>query len=146
LEKTTAVLDALTTTAAGLPGKSDLAFHRTLDRRFGKQLDAAAEQVLGLTEKLLALVEVRAESSKAGSSGTSGTAGKVKTKARRKLEDEEDVVDGYRRGVVEVVDGLLEDAVSDRLVPRHQVACLSCVQLTPPSCLADPPRTPTSMI
>lgn len=114
LEKTTAALDALTTTAAGLPGKSDLAFHRTLDRKFGKELDATAQQVLGLTERLLALVEVGGESSKAGASA-SGTAGKAKTKtkARRKLQDEEDVVDGYRRGVDEVVDGLLEDAVSD---------------------------------
>jgi len=32
-------------------------------------------------------------------------------KGRQKLEQEEDVVDGYRRGVVGAVEGLLEDAV-----------------------------------
>jgi exosome complex exonuclease RRP6 len=126
LEKTTAALDALTTTAAGLPGKSDLAFHRTLDRKFGRELDVTAQQVLGLTERLLAMVEAGAESSRAGPSA-SGPAvkAKPKTKARRKLQDEEDVVDGYRRGVDEVVDGLLEDAVSGRLLPHHQVPCRS---------------------
>ena len=46
-----------------------------------------------MTEKLLALVDTG------------------KGKQRRKLEEEEDVVDGYRRAVSGVVDGVLEDAV-----------------------------------
>ena len=91
----TSALDALTTHAASLPGRSDLAFHRTLDRKFAKELDVTSARVLGMTERLLALVEE----------------GKGKVAGRRKLKDEEDVVDGYRRGVSGVVDGLLEDAV-----------------------------------
>jgi hypothetical protein len=44
------------------------------------------------------------------------TAPKAAEKPRRKLEEEEDVIDGYKRGVLGVVDGLLEDSVSSSLL------------------------------
>ncbi len=49
-----------------------------------------------MTEKLLRLVDD----------------GRGKVQGRSKLEEVEDVKDGYRRGALGVVDGLLEDAVS----------------------------------
>jgi exosome complex exonuclease RRP6 len=105
LAQTTFALDALTTHAANLPHRSDLAFHRTLDRNFSRGLDGSSETVLSMTERLLLLVE--------GSGKGKGRAPKHRRleTARKKLDDEEDVVDGYRRSVLDVVDGLLEDAV-----------------------------------
>ena len=94
LTSITSALDALTTHAAQLPSRSDLSFHRTLDRGFAKELDVISRDVLRTTERLAALVDT----------GKGG--------ARRKLKEEEDVMDGYRRGVQGVVDGLLEDAAS----------------------------------
>ncbi|WRT64045.1 uncharacterized protein IL334_000973 [Kwoniella shivajii] len=110
----TSALDKLTTNAAALPDKSDLSFHKTLDRGFAKDLDDASERVLKLTERLLSLVDQSQHSSRdKGNSKvpSSKTSSKVKGR-RRKLEDEDDVVDGFRQSVVGVVDGLLEDADS----------------------------------
>ncbi|WVQ71034.1 hypothetical protein IAR50_000559 [Cryptococcus sp. DSM 104548] len=104
LPQLTAALDKLTTDAAALPGKSDLDFQRSMDRSFGKDLDKASQRVLNLTERVLALVD---ESQKAAAAGEKK--GKPVTK-RRKLEDEDDVTDGYKGSVLGVVDGLLEDA------------------------------------
>ena len=98
LSHVTTTLDRVTTHAADLPGKSDLAFHRTLDRKLAKDIDDASVRVLGLAERILRLVH----------EPHTGGQGKL----RRRMEDEDDVQDGYRRGVVEVVDSLLEDAVS----------------------------------
>lgn len=98
LPRVTKDLDDVTTHAAGLPGKSDLSFHRTLDRKLAKELDEASDRILKLTGDLLELLDT----------GKNG-------KKRRWLEDEEDVKHGYKRGVVEVVDALLEDAVSTRV-------------------------------
>ncbi|WVR05806.1 hypothetical protein IAU60_002831 [Kwoniella sp. DSM 27419] len=104
----TTALDSVTSHAAALPDKSDLSFHRTLDRTFAKDLDTASERVLKLTERLLTLVDQSQRSAQANGKGKV-----VKAKSRRRqLEDEDDVVDGFRQGVVGVVDGLLEDADS----------------------------------
>ncbi|WVF70846.1 hypothetical protein IAT40_005640 [Kwoniella sp. CBS 6097] len=106
----TSALDSLTTHAAALPDKSDLSFHRTMDRTFARDLDSASDRLLKLTERLLSLVDhsqkgaIEKGKSKAKAGTNKGT--------RRKLEDEDDVVDGFRQGVVGVVDGLLEDADS----------------------------------
>jgi hypothetical protein len=102
LPRVTRDLDAITTPAAGLPLKSDLAFHRTLDRELAMNLDEASERVLKLTRELLDVFINQDGMSKGIKSSV----------LRRRLEDEEDVTEGYRRGVVDVVDGLLEDAVS----------------------------------
>lgn len=108
----TKALDEFTTHAAALPPKSDLAFHRTLDRSFAKSLDATSKRVLLLTEKLLQVAEGAGSSAGAKGKGVDGARTvRAKVKPRAKLEDEEDVVDGYRRNVVDVVDALLEDAV-----------------------------------
>ena len=88
-----------------------------MDRKFANDLDEASDRVLRMAEQLLVLVEVGQEESKGKGKGKESTAkatklgGKASTKTRRKLEDEDDVVDGYKRGVIGVVDGLLEDAV-----------------------------------
>lgn len=88
-----------------------------MDRKFANDLDEASERVLKMTEQLLSLVET-GQSDLKGKGKAKPTAKPVKpaaktaAKTRRKLEDEDDVVDGYKRGVIGVVDGLLEDAVS----------------------------------
>jgi exosome complex exonuclease RRP6 len=97
----TTVLDQLTTSSSDLPPRSDLAFHRSLDRSFAKNIDRASSSALQLTEQLLDLVD-----------GKTVNGPTRKGKGRRKLVQEEDVTEGYRRGVVSVVDQLLEDAVS----------------------------------
>ncbi|WWC66443.1 uncharacterized protein I206_100345 [Kwoniella pini CBS 10737] len=106
----TSALDNLTNHASKLPSKSDLSFHRTLDRKFANDLDSASERILKLTERLLKLVD-QSQIQKSNKSNKSGT-GKSRNglSSRRKLEDEDDVLDGYKQGVVGVVDGLLEDA------------------------------------
>lgn len=101
----TDALDKLTTHAASLPPKSDLSFHRTLDRKFAKSLDITSSKLLVLTERLLRLVETTP-----GPSGAKASASKGK--GRSALVDEEDAVEGFRRSVGSVIDGLLEDAVS----------------------------------
>lgn len=89
-----------------------------MDRKFANDLDEASDRVLKMAEQLLIMVEVGQEESKGKGKGkeevakTARTGAKASTKTRRRLEDEDDVVDGYKRGVVGVVDGLLEDAVS----------------------------------
>lgn len=111
----TSALDDLTTAANGLPIlKSDINFHRTMDRRFANDLDDASSRVLKMTERLLAMVDVGQREIKGKGKEKAGVkaAPKAADKLRRKLEEEEDVVDGYKRGVLPVVDGLLEDAVS----------------------------------
>ncbi|ORX34217.1 ribonuclease H-like domain-containing protein [Kockovaella imperatae] len=97
MRRLTDLLDVATTHANALPPKSDLSFHRTLHRKFAKDQDEASSRILKLADSLLAKVQTDISS---------------KGKARRKIEDEEDVVDGYRRGVMDVVNGLLEDAAS----------------------------------
>lgn len=110
-----AALDRLTAHAAGLPDKSDLSFHRTLDRKFAKSLDETSSRLLELTETLLSQL-----STVTGSSTQSTALGsKLKVKGRRKLADQEDLVEGYKRSIGGVVDGLLEDAVS---------LAISCIQ------------------
>jgi exosome complex exonuclease RRP6 len=93
LNKWTRHLDALTTHAAALPDKSDLAFLRTMDRDLAKTLDETSGRVLRMTSDLLELVE-------------SGS-----TNKRRRIESEDDVIEGYRRRVVDSNNALLEDAV-----------------------------------
>lgn len=107
---TTSALDEATTHAASLPPKSDLSFHRTLDRKFGKDLDIASGRILNLAERLLHLVTEGSDVGK--EKGKSD--GVLRPNQRRRLEDEDDVIDGYRGAVGDVLDSLLEDAVCRR--------------------------------
>jgi exosome complex exonuclease RRP6 len=85
-----------------------------MDRQFANDLDDASSRVLRMTERLLAMVDAgQLEAKGKGKKGeTVKAVPKTANKTRRKLEEEEDVIDGYKRGVLGVVDGLLEDAVS----------------------------------
>ncbi|KAK6905601.1 hypothetical protein I203_106431 [Kwoniella mangroviensis CBS 8507] len=117
----TQALDNLTNHAANLPSKSDLSFHRTLDKKFATDLDSASERILKLTERLLDLVDKSQQAQKNPSNQLPKIdqvkVAKIKGKGkgtinRRKLGDEDDVVDGFKQSVMGVVDGLLEDADS----------------------------------
>lgn len=104
LAQTTKSLDTVTNQAAGLPGKSDLDFHRTLDRKLAKDLQEASTGVLAVAERLLSHLDRSGQSSK-------GKVARVGP-ARSRLLDLEDVTEMYRRNIVGTVDSLLEDAVS----------------------------------
>lgn len=141
----TAALEAGTSQAAQFPDKSDLMFHRTLDRKFAKGIDASGERVLKLADRLLQLtVESQPKSKNPG-----------RAKPRRKLADEDDVVDSFQTAVVDQIDHLLEDAdihldevngkrkkAAIELKPsaRAMVNVSPYPFLTDISCL-DPPRT-----
>ncbi|BEI85109.1 hypothetical protein CcaverHIS002_0505100 [Cutaneotrichosporon cavernicola] len=100
VETMTKALEAGTSHAAQFPDKSDLMFHRTLDRKFAKGLDASGERVLKLADSILQLtVDGQPKSNNA-----------TRIKPRRKLADEDDVVDSFQSTVVDHVDALLEDA------------------------------------
>lgn len=98
VDNLTRALEAATTAADLFPDKSDLSFHRTLDRKFAKELDLTSKRLLSLTDRL-AEMAMDAHPSK----------GK-RAVPRRKLEDEDTVVESFRSGVVSVVDRVLEDA------------------------------------
>ena len=102
----TAALKA-TKHSAQLP--TDIPFHRSVDRAFAKDLDAASARVLSLANRLLGLV--------------STTDSKRKGKAR--LENEDDVVDSFHALVVDPMDQLLERAVRN--------ASFSCMASSPRS-------------
>lgn len=110
----TAALDRLTTNAASLPDKTDLNFHRSLDRRFNKDVEKTSERLLGMTERILDLIERSQKEARQGRD--KGKTAKVIIR-RRKLEDQDDIIDGYRGAIQGVIDGLLEDAVRRSLSP-----------------------------
>lgn len=93
---------AVTATKNSMSLPKDLSYHRSLDRKFGKRLDACSTRILSLTTRLLEFADAENE--------TEGTSSKGK--GRCKLESEEDVVDRFRFLVVDVMDQLLERAVS----------------------------------
>jgi exosome complex exonuclease RRP6 len=89
----------------GLP--KDISYHRSLDRKFGKRLDACSDRILAMTSRLLEYAET-GNSAEAISSMAMG-----KGKGKRRLESEEDIVDGFHSLVVDVMDQLLERTVSE---------------------------------
>lgn len=90
--------------ATSLPPKTDLAFQRTLDRQFAKDLDACSARILGFTNRLLNLV---------GDAVPSSSRGKGKAK---EVTEEEDLTEGYHSRVVDVLDGLYENVVSRKVI------------------------------
>jgi exosome complex exonuclease RRP6 len=87
-----------TRSALALP--MDVAFHRSMDTSFSKDLDVFSSRVLSLTNKLLALV--------ANADPTQS----ARTKGKAKLENQDDVVDNFHSVVVDSMDQLLERTVS----------------------------------
>lgn len=97
LHKITKDLDNVTTQSADLPPKSDLSFHRTLDKELSKKLDEASSRVLDMAQELLKLVDPHFASKQKGFA-----------------DPAEDLTDRYRKNVVPSVDGLLEQTVGSR--------------------------------
>ena len=95
----THLLDQLTTDAAALPGRSDLQFHRTLERSFAKDLDGASQSVLDLTDKLVKLLNA------------DQAADYPVARGKGQVKDEEDLTEHFRKNIGETLDALLEDAV-----------------------------------
>ncbi|KAG8907725.1 exosome nuclease subunit [Tulasnella sp. 403] len=109
--------------ATRLPPKTDLAFHRTLDRKFAKELDKCSNRILGLTNQLLGLV---------GALNPALSKGKGKARA---LADENDLVEGYSAGVVDVLDVLYEniDSCLDEYSGKKAKAQASAASNDPPN-------------
>lgn len=125
IPKITDLLDRLTTDAANLPGRSDLQFHRTLDRGFAKELDGTGERLLELTDRLVELAqadEARAKEAherglasagtQRGPSVASASVKKDRKGKARAIKDEEDVTENFKRTVGDALDAILESAVS----------------------------------
>lgn len=95
------------TVKAGSDLPRDIAFHRTLDRKFRTELDATSARVLRLTNRLLKLAETLDLKAKPGSNKAKHDEEKDKVA----LVDEDDVVDKFHSVVVDVFDPLLEHVV-----------------------------------
>ena len=91
---------ALKATRSALALPTDVAFHRSMDSSFSKDLDDFSSGVLSLTNKLLVLVS------------TADPAQSARAKSKAKLENQDDVLDNFRSLVVDSMDQLLERTVS----------------------------------
>lgn len=92
---------ALKATRAAVSLPADIPFHRSIQPEFAQGLDQCSARVLSLTNKLLNL------------STTVNTSTSVRGKGKGRLEAQDDVVDNFHSLVVDVMDQLLENAVSD---------------------------------
>ncbi|KAK7464754.1 exosome nuclease subunit [Stygiomarasmius scandens] len=92
---------------------SDVAFHRSMDGEFSRDLDGFSMRVLDVANRMLGLV---------GGSESNG-----KGKARAKLESEEDVVDNFHSLVVDSMDQLLEktDMNLDEFLGRNKAPAIA---------------------
>ncbi|KAF8582891.1 hypothetical protein K439DRAFT_1634914 [Ramaria rubella] len=108
---------AATKSSLGLP--KDLSYHRSLNRKFGKRLDACSDRILAITSQLLQYVDAGNELEGAPSLGTGNGKGK------HRLESEDDVVDGFSL-VVDVMDQLLEraDTCLDEFLGRSKPSAI----------------------
>lgn len=92
---------ALKATRAAVSLPADIPFHRSIHPEFAKELDQCSTRVLSVTNKLLSLsATVNASTSSRG-------------KGKARLEAQDDVVDNFHSLVVDVMDQLLENAVSN---------------------------------
>ncbi|KAF8315606.1 hypothetical protein DL93DRAFT_840172 [Clavulina sp. PMI_390] len=100
-------LAALTATKRAFALPKDIAFHRTLDKTFGTELDAISQRVFSLTDKLL---RYATKSSKG--------------KGRAILKTEDDLLDGFHMTVVDTVDHLYEktDKILDGITGKNRAA------------------------
>ncbi|KAF5374147.1 hypothetical protein D9615_008827 [Tricholomella constricta] len=86
---------ALKVTRNALALPNDVAFHRSMDSEFARDLDSFSSRVLSLTNKVLALVSTADTTSSRG-------------KGKGKLESQDDVFDNFHSLVVDSMDQLLE--------------------------------------
>jgi exosome complex exonuclease RRP6 len=98
--------DQTVSSASKLP--QDIPFHRSLDRKFRTDLDAASERVLRLTNKLLKLSN---SLNKKKAAATQGRKSRRDEENEPTLNDEDDIMDRFHSIVVDVLDPLLEHAV-----------------------------------
>ena len=87
--------------ADGLP--QDIAFHRSLDRYFRKDIEKTSARLLKFANRLIAYAETHSPTSAAKVIERNG---KV-----LELQDEEDITDKYHSIIVDAMDSLLEQAV-----------------------------------
>lgn len=126
----TALQHALVSTtrlATSIPSPSDLKFQRSLSRPLGKKVDRVSDRLLHLTARTvelarqahaLQLAQQSTFASAAASSTLSVSLSKGKGKGKGRLQEEatstvtsfqeEDIVDGYQRNIVDVTDQVLE--------------------------------------
>ncbi|KAG5642308.1 hypothetical protein DXG03_003028 [Asterophora parasitica] len=117
-------INALKATRNALALPNDVAFHRSMDSAFARDLDGFSSRVLSLTNKVLALV--------ATADATSLRKGKGK------LENQDDVVDSFQSLVVDSMDQLLErtDICLDEFLGRTK----------PPAIVVNPIAQPTKKV
>ena len=87
--------------ADGLP--QDIAFHRSLDRQFRKDIEKTSARLLKFANRLIAYAETH--------SPTSVADGARRNSKERELQDEDDIADKYHSIIVDAMDSLLELAV-----------------------------------
>jgi len=81
----------------------DIAFHRSLDRQFRKDIEKTSARLLKFTNCLIAYAETHSPTSAAKAIQRNGKA--------VALHDEEDIADKYHSIIVDAMDSLLEHAV-----------------------------------
>ena len=81
----------------------DVAFHRSLDRQFRKDIEKTSARLLKFANRLIAYAETHSPTSAAKVNQRNG---KV-----LELQDEEDIKDKYHSIIVDAMDSLLEHAV-----------------------------------
>ncbi|PCH40326.1 hypothetical protein WOLCODRAFT_162269 [Wolfiporia cocos MD-104 SS10] len=89
---------ALQATKSAVQLPSDISFHRSVDRTFGRDIEACSSRVLSLANRLLDLA------------ATADTSSSSRGKGKARLETEDDVVDNFHALVVDSMDQLLERA------------------------------------
>lgn len=94
---------ALKATRHALSLPADLAFHRSMDAELSEDLEAFSSRVLSVANNLLRLVS------------TADTRQHQQEKGKLSLEGQDDVVDSFKSLVVDVMEPLLERAVSSSL-------------------------------
>jgi exosome complex exonuclease RRP6 len=87
----------------------DIAFHRSLDRQFRKDLDKTSARLLKFANRLIAYTETH--------SPTSIAKGAQRNGRIRRLQDAEDIADKYHSIIVDAMDSLLEHAVCAMHIP-----------------------------
>ncbi|GLB45506.1 putative HRDC domain containing protein [Lyophyllum shimeji] len=114
--------NALKATRNALALPSDVAFHRSMDPTFARDLDVFSSRVLSLTNKVLALV--------ATADATSSRA-----KGKGKLETQDDVIDNFHALVVDPMDQLLErtDMCLDEFLGRTKPPAIAINPVAQPA-------------